>query len=452
MRKLDGYALKYLIFSIVLLISFISMAFTNNFIFGQDSLTYHLPVARYLAEHNKLPEYVPYDLYYHKMAKPPLLYILTYPFFKLFGPSEYVAEIIPFLSIIIFLYVMYKWIKEEGISVEIFVFTAFLSFFSLDLMLWYYQGCLVLLFTTLTFYSLHKYFKYDKSNYFYLALAFAFLSAYSKTTGLIVFGAVVILSLMKKNYNFILISLVLSLPLLTHYFLTDYGKEQPVKVFQSLMRLNNPLFNIGTYFHPEYWLGFILIVPFVVLKLMKSYDLKTWIIFILLLIPSITITVDPRYLSLFSGYAIYISSKHLQYFIKSKRIRTLIFYGILIVILLNSFFNFLNPQFKKDAELHNLKKACLFLNEEYGSDKFVVGDADFGIGWWCRYNFTRFNDYFKYNKTYPVPDFILDSWWDFCNKFQMDECETKYIEYFNKTYELKLIWTDGKNRIYKLFK
>lgn len=119
-------------------------------------------------------------------------------------------------------------------------------------------------------------------------------------------------------------------------------------------------------------------------------------------------------------------------------------YHTVIIFSLNGIYALANPQLKELSEIHSMKNACAYLRNELGIKQAnVIGDADFGIGWWCKYNFTNFKDYFK-RKPFEKFDFVLDSWWNFSASPVQNYNEYEDIEKINKSCSLVLVWDDGK--------
>ena len=457
MRKVKDFISKnYTTFCLLFItFSFILISYNNKFIFGQDSLTYHLPVARYLAEHNTLPKYVPYDLYHEEMKKPPLLYLLTYPFFKIFGANEVVAEIVPLTLQFIFLSFMWWWLEKEGAKFPIYLITLLISFYVIDLLVWYYQACVVVLFSAISFYFFIKFFDEWKERDLLLLALFSSLSALSKTTGfaiLILFAVAYTFYIHKKGRDLKKVTIItLTSLLLISPAIWWYVTHNTLSQVEGYVLSSSYIFRerLGIWiFHPEFVVMLGIVLGFYdKLKPSERVLLFTSLPIILLAIYK---GAEPRYISLFSPLTIFLIAKYLSRLPFNRTFLKAVLVLVMTIFILNPLFNFFNPQYGKEVQLHHLRDACSYLTSTYGEDKFVVGDADFGIGWWCRYNFTTLKKYLANTSKYPKPDFVLDCWWDFCSHPLQNYCEKEDLKKMEKVCQnLTLIWSDRANYIYK---
>jgi len=433
------------------------ITYQNDFITGQDALTYHLPVARYIAEHDKIPDYVPYDLYYQGNAKPPLLYIVTYPFFKIFGINEAVAEIVPFLFLTLWLVFLWFWVKKEGGKFEIFLFILLLSYFTVNLMTWYYQACAVVFFSTVAFYFWKKYAENREWKNLTFFVIFSGLAALSKITGAGLFAISVLYLLFhlvkKRDIKPIVFSLPIFLTVLFWYFLRNV-KPPPMQIAAEHVVKGLAGHSYIWVFHLEMVLSISIFSAF--FRTVEKSEREIFVFYLPLLLYLLYVSIDPRYPAFLSGFAIFFSAKYLSK-IKFRLLTSrILLFGTLLIFLFNGIFTWANPQVKELAEIHSMKKACHYLRHELGiKEANVIGDADFGIGWWCRYNFTTMREYFAKNlRPFEISDtnFIVDSWWNFSASPVQNYSEYEDIEKIKKKCSLNLIWDDGENRIWKVVK
>lgn len=420
----------------------------NNCVTGQDALTFHLPVTRYIAENLKLPEYVPNHVYYYgKMTKPPLLYIIAAPIFILFGISDCVAHIVPFLLTMITLLVLFAWNKKLGGKSEVMFAFLIFSMQFIIYSLWFYQEAPTILFSTLFFYFLYEWYVRNKKIHIYTAIVFASLTALSKISGyalvFVSFWLTLFLFVKKRDIKPLLFFTIISAAPVLWWFSNKL-------TVVSVVRIAGLEFGIPPIQLPFMYVFPFLLLPFVKAGLITKKEFKYFFLWITLMIYFFSVSISSRYLSPFYSVPLVFSSvlfskiiskyKTAETFIKTSVMASFVLF-LLIMIIQTPF-----------TEIH-YKKVVMFAREHYPHVKSIAVDTDFGFGWWAdyevipfmsvteRYNLTmqKFVDMFNITLLY-------DSWWDYCNVTNGRVCESDWLE----NVSLKLVYDDGKNKLYEV--
>jgi hypothetical protein len=407
-------------------ITFITFAFFENFLGGQDAQSDYLPLARFLS----LNHFLPQDIYsiekvpFLRTTYPPAIHGMGALLFQIIGLHKaWVAAIVPLTFSLLFIILVLRWSAYNGTNLIFPTMAILMSPFFIERMTWFYQESLLTFMVTLMLYCLWRFEHYRKNEYLFSAIAISSVTMLIKATGIFFALFLIYFILSRRLYSkrnlILLLILYIFTPLLWYgHNLYFWGNPLPplanfltisktsFHIFSSVLKVSgqqnfnkwyNVIFNLIAL--PFFYLWFILEL-FSINKNIKKMALERdififIIIYCLIWELAISSIFDFRFFMPFYGYIIVRSTKNLESLIENrgnlpvleklysiliiKRYLVILIFSLVVIAFQFSYVKWIFPD-----QITPYRDVTNFLRKEMvHKDKksIVLVDTDHGLRW-----------------------------------------------------------------------